>query len=439
MSPRTRRTDPSGLEDSVEQLAALVASARHCIFCTGAGISTNAGIRDYRGPNGIWTEAAAAGKVVGEPGEKPGETPWDEAMYRCIPAATPTLAHRLMTLMATQQPPLVQHIISQNEDGLHLRSGLPAAQLSELHGNAFIELCGRYSPGDSDSDLGTSSGSDSDSSDEAEADTGSDSSSGSGSGSGSSSASASSAAKRAAEERRLRPAGCSAAVARDFVTYYGDTYTLGNAAGRHVTRRACPHCRGGAGSAAPVAHSGPLEGPGWLLDSTVDFGEMPGGHPWGPNPVHNVAAAKRHMQLADLVVVWGSSLGVLANYFDPWHPKSKWASPPPRGLRLAPPTAADGPHQGGAKRPRGKGKEPCVAPRPAPCRLVIINKGKAMDEEYAALKIEADVDEVAAALQRALGLPSPAEYRADRDPLQARAVPERQGEPAAPWRFGCAQ
>ena len=56
---------------------------------------------------------------------------------------------------------------------------------------------------------------------------------------------------------------------------------------------------------------------------------MPGGFPWGTNAVHNVAAAKRHMQLADLVVVWGSSLSVLANYFDPWHPDSRWAKPPP--------------------------------------------------------------------------------------------------------------
>ena len=41
---------------------------------------------------------------------------------------------------------------------------------------------------------------------------------------------------------------------------------------------------------------------GVLLDSTVDFGESPGGFPWGANPVHNVAAAKWHMQRADLVV-----------------------------------------------------------------------------------------------------------------------------------------
>ena len=140
------------------------------------------------------------------------------------------------------------------------------------------------------------------------------------------------------------------AVVRGFVTYHGETYRKDSPGGRHVTGRACPHCRGataspavaegaaegaaeGTAEAAEAAETaeaaeagqqagaaGPREGPGWLLDTTVDFGEMPGGFPWGHNAVHNVAAAKRHMQLADLVVVWGSSLSVLANYFDPWHP-----------------------------------------------------------------------------------------------------------------------
>ena len=72
----------------------------------------------------------------------------------------------------------------------------------------------------------------------------------------------------------------------------------------------------------------------------MDFGESPGGFPWGRNPVHNMQVAKEHMQLADLVLVMGSSLSILANYFCPWRPESKWAKPPPDGLRLAPPPQA---------------------------------------------------------------------------------------------------
>jgi hypothetical protein len=94
-----------------------------------------------------------------------------------------------------------------------------------------------------------------------------------------------------------------------------------------------------AGKAACASDDG-LRGSGWLHDSTVDFGECPGGFPWGVrNAVHNLRAAKEHMQHADLVVAWGTSLSILANYFDPWHAESKWAKPPPIGLRLAPTTA----------------------------------------------------------------------------------------------------
>ena len=82
---RSRRRDPAAdFEDAVARLVDLIKTSRHVVVCTGAGISTNAGIRDYRGPNGIWTEAQAMGVVSGEPGDKKSkvmETPWTR---RCI-------------------------------------------------------------------------------------------------------------------------------------------------------------------------------------------------------------------------------------------------------------------------------------------------------------------------------------------------------------------
>ena len=410
------------------RLVDLIKTSRHVVVCTGAGISTNAGIRDYRGPNGIWTEAQAMGVVSGEPGDKKSkvmETPWDEAMYRLLPQATPTIAHRVITQMATSAPPLdggvvplVKHVISQNEDGLHLRSGLPPEQLSEVHGNAFIELCGKYEDSDSDSDLsGSSSGSDSDD--------GGSSSSSSSSSSDSEVARIEEATKIAkAEARKLRPPGCGMAVVRGFVTYHGETYRRSNPAGRHVTRRACPNCRP---PDAPLSEcDGPLTGIGWLHDSTVDFGESPGGFPWGANTIHNMQSAKLHMQHADLVLVLGSSLSILANYFCPWRPESKWAKPPPAGLRLAPPpgeaSAADG------KKRKGK----ALTSR---CRLAIVNKGTALDEELAAIKIEADVDAVCEELRKQLGYPPPPPYIAEEDPLRKRVLVPREGEPRSEWNF----
>ncbi|KAJ1457053.1 DHS-like NAD/FAD-binding domain-containing protein [Pelagophyceae sp. CCMP2097] len=390
---KKRRSGRDEFEDQVARLAQLMKDASHTVFVTGAGISTNSGIPDYRGPDGIWTNAAKERALGAD------EHPWSTDLCRTHTLAKPTLTHRAVAALAREVEGrrFVQHVITQNEDGLHRRSGLEADKLSELHGNAFIELCGKYSEGDSDSDLDGSSSSSSDDDDDAVL----------------------MAKKLALKEKRkktlavrkvqdaaarvLRPAGCGAAVARDFVTYHGDTWNRTNARGPHVTGRRCPHCHSEASSEAqPTAE--PCAGPGWLLDSTVDFGEAPSGFPWGNNAVHRVEAAKDHMRRADLVVVWGSTLSVLANYFDPWHPHSKWARAP---LRLS----------------RKK------------CKLVIVNKGKACDDELALIRIEADVDAVSAKLLELLGLPPPPAYDVTEDPFLKTVRQPFAGEPAAPWRI----
>ena len=110
---------------------------------------------------------------------------------------------------------------------------------------------------------------------------------------------------------------------------------------------------------------------------------------------------------------------VLANYFDPWHPGSKWARPEPHGLRKA--AAPVGTHAVGK---RG---------RTSPCGLAVVNKGKVFDEELALVKIDADVDSVVGELLQLLGVPEPPPYDKSRDPLLAGVVPALPGEPAAPW------
>jgi len=377
---RKRRPAALDLEDSIDLLASLMRGASHVVFVTGAGLSTNAGIRDYRGPDGIWTEALAKGLVAGEPGSRANEAtppPWDPAMYRLLPAAAPTLAHRAIALLVARGR--VAHVITQNEDALHLRAGLDPGRLSELHGNAFVEVCGGYASGDSDGDMGDADSSSSSSDDDDDA-------------------------GARARDRKRRPAGCGAAVVRDFVCYHGDTYAKANAAGRHVTRRACPRCRPLAPDAPPGAAAA---GRGWLLDSTVDFGESPGGFPWGRrNTVHNVDAAKESMRRVDLVVAWGTSLSILANYFDPWDRASKWARKP---LRLA----------------RGK-----------KCALAIVSRGRTFDEDLAALKIDDDVDAIFAGLLARLDLPTPPPYDFDADPFVRTAVPCTHD---APWTFATAR
>ena len=111
------------------KLAALMHQATCVVFVTGAGISTNARIRDYRGPNGIWTEAAKSGLSETEASLN---MVWDDSLYQSIPAAAPTLVHRSMAALVEADK--VTFVISQNEDGLHIRAGHPRSRLAELHG-----------------------------------------------------------------------------------------------------------------------------------------------------------------------------------------------------------------------------------------------------------------------------------------------------------------
>ena len=102
----------------------MIKNAGHVVFHTGAGVSTSAGIPDFRGPKGVWT--------LEKKGLKPEiSVSWDDAR--------PTITHRALACL--QGAGYVQYVITQNIDGLHLKSGLPRSKMSELHGNMFIHQC----------------------------------------------------------------------------------------------------------------------------------------------------------------------------------------------------------------------------------------------------------------------------------------------------------
>ncbi|GKV19361.1 hypothetical protein SLEP1_g29637 [Rubroshorea leprosula] len=113
------------LEEKIEQLAKMIEKSTHLVVFTGAGISTSCGIPDFRGPKGIWT-LQREGKPLPE-----ASLPFHRAM--------PGRTH--MALVQLERAGILKFVISQNVDGLHLRSGIPREKLAELHGNSFMETC----------------------------------------------------------------------------------------------------------------------------------------------------------------------------------------------------------------------------------------------------------------------------------------------------------
>ncbi|ORY19983.1 DHS-like NAD/FAD-binding domain-containing protein [Rhizoclosmatium globosum] len=118
LQPIADKGCPVGPDDSGEP--------RRTIIHTGAGISTSAGVPDFRGPNGVWTR------------ELNGLSPPDGTAFG---AAEPTRTHFAINDLVAAG--LVRHVVSQNVDGLHVRSGLPRDCISEVHGTAFAEWCSK--------------------------------------------------------------------------------------------------------------------------------------------------------------------------------------------------------------------------------------------------------------------------------------------------------
>jgi NAD-dependent SIR2 family protein deacetylase len=115
----------SDLEQRIETLARWMFEAKHLAVFTGAGISTESGLPDFRGPDGLWTRQAK-----GLP-TKP--MPFD--------SVEPNTGH--MAIVELQKLGKLAFLISQNVDNLHLRSGIRPDLLAELHGNVTKLRCSR--------------------------------------------------------------------------------------------------------------------------------------------------------------------------------------------------------------------------------------------------------------------------------------------------------
>jgi NAD-dependent SIR2 family protein deacetylase len=122
------------LDKKITQLAEMIKKAKHFIAFTGAGISTGAGVKDFRsGINTILpTGPGAWEKLATNDTSKP-------KIAVSTLQAVPTPSH--MSLVKLQEEGFLKFLISQNTDGLHRRSGFPPGRLAELHGNSNLEKC----------------------------------------------------------------------------------------------------------------------------------------------------------------------------------------------------------------------------------------------------------------------------------------------------------
>ena len=113
------------LDEAVETLADWIVAAEHLVAFTGAGISTDSGIPDYRGPDGVWTRRDAG---------LPAPT------WRVAPGQVrPNPSH--LALVELQRLGKLGFVITQNTDNLHRASGLDPDRLAELHGNGHLVRC----------------------------------------------------------------------------------------------------------------------------------------------------------------------------------------------------------------------------------------------------------------------------------------------------------
>ncbi|WP_328931958.1 MULTISPECIES: Sir2 family NAD-dependent protein deacetylase [unclassified Streptomyces] len=112
---------------------------------TGAGISTDSGIPDYRGPNGLWRKDPEAEKLVtydyymGDPEIR--RRSWQLRRQTQALRAEPNAAHRAVVELERAGVPV--RVITQNVDGLHQLAGLPPRKVLELHGTAREFTCTR--------------------------------------------------------------------------------------------------------------------------------------------------------------------------------------------------------------------------------------------------------------------------------------------------------
>lgn len=127
------------LDEAVEWVAA----AQRIVVFTGAGISTDSGIPDFRGPNGVWTKNPAAEKASTLQhylaDAELRKLAWQTRLHSPAWSAQPNAAHR--ALLSLENDGRLLAIVTQNIDELHQRAGHDPAKVIEVHGTMHWSRC----------------------------------------------------------------------------------------------------------------------------------------------------------------------------------------------------------------------------------------------------------------------------------------------------------
>ena len=129
------------ISEQISKLRELLASSDRIVVFTGAGISTESGIPDFRSPNGIWSKMAPIEYQDFVSSEEMRREAWRRKIVidKDMQKAEPNRGHRALAKLVDSGKCFC--VITQNIDGLHQASGIPSEKIVEIHGNGTYAKC----------------------------------------------------------------------------------------------------------------------------------------------------------------------------------------------------------------------------------------------------------------------------------------------------------
>jgi len=137
------RMDDKTIEERIDDIADLIAGSSRIVVFTGAGISTESGIPDFRGPDGLWTKVDPSDftyqKFISDREVRKRIWQLNTTMGFSFDGVEPNLAHH--AIVELEKLGKLDCIVTQNVDGLHQKAGNSEDKVLQLHGNMQWVKC----------------------------------------------------------------------------------------------------------------------------------------------------------------------------------------------------------------------------------------------------------------------------------------------------------